>query len=232
MIVSHKNRFIFLKTRKTASTSIEISLRPHCGVDDIITRITEDDGDGIVSGPRNYLFPRESWSQAVAARWDKGWRPGAKREDLQGIGYFGHATASELRQRIGADTFGSYFKFSVERNPWDREVSMYFFKFKNVAKKPTFVEYIAGAKDIGNWDIYSIGGKVVTQAIIRYDQLADDLAKVTSYIGLPPVQVVSQAKSGFRPADARDYRAVYDGRSRDLVARLYAKEIEHFGWQF
>ena len=45
MIVSHKNRFIFLKTRKTAGTSIEISLRPYCGPDDIITRITEDDGN-------------------------------------------------------------------------------------------------------------------------------------------------------------------------------------------
>ncbi|MFN4141995.1 sulfotransferase family 2 domain-containing protein [Aestuariivirga sp.] len=232
MIVSHKNRFIFLKTRKTAGTSIEISLRPYCGPDDIITRITEDDGDGIVPGPQNYLFPRADWPQAMAARWDKGWRPGAKREDLKGIGYFGHVTASELRPRVGAAVFDSYFKFSIERNPWDREVSMYFFKFKNEAKKPTFAEYIAGAKDIGNWDIYSIAGEVVTQAIIRYDRLADDLAKVTSDIGLPPVQVLSQAKSGFRPAAARDYRAMYDSRSRDLVSRLYAREIEHFGWQF
>ena len=39
MIVSHKNRFIFLKTRKTAGSSIEIALSKHCGPEDIITKI-------------------------------------------------------------------------------------------------------------------------------------------------------------------------------------------------
>jgi hypothetical protein len=232
MIVSHKNRFIFLKTRKAASTSIEISLRQHCGPDDIITRITEDDGNAITPGPQNYLFPREEWPELARAKWDTGWRPGAKREDLKGIGYFGHATASELRARIGASAFASYFKFSVERNPWDREVSMYFFKFKDEVKKPSFSQYIASAKDVGNWDIYSLGPQVVTQSIIRYDRLSEDLAKVMVHLGLPPVEILSQAKSGFRPASARDYRAMYDDRSRDRVARLYAREIDYFGWQF
>ena len=39
MIVSHKNKFIFLKTRKTAGSSIEIALSKHCGPEDIITQI-------------------------------------------------------------------------------------------------------------------------------------------------------------------------------------------------
>jgi hypothetical protein len=37
MIVSHKYKFIFLKTKKTAGTSIEISLSRYCDEDDIIT---------------------------------------------------------------------------------------------------------------------------------------------------------------------------------------------------
>ena len=43
MIASHQHRFIFLKTRKTAGTSVEIALSKVCGPDDIITEISPED---------------------------------------------------------------------------------------------------------------------------------------------------------------------------------------------
>ena len=58
MIVSHEHRFIFIKTRKTAGTSIEISLSKYCGPNDIITPIAEVDEKIRESlghkGPQNY----------------------------------------------------------------------------------------------------------------------------------------------------------------------------------
>jgi hypothetical protein len=35
MILSHRYRFIFLKTGKTAGTSVEIALSEYCGAEDI-----------------------------------------------------------------------------------------------------------------------------------------------------------------------------------------------------
>jgi hypothetical protein len=43
MIISHEHKFIFLKTRKMAGTSIEIALSRFCGDEDIITPINVPD---------------------------------------------------------------------------------------------------------------------------------------------------------------------------------------------
>ena len=43
MIISHKHKFIFVKTRKTAGTSIEIGLSKFCGPEDIITPLAPRD---------------------------------------------------------------------------------------------------------------------------------------------------------------------------------------------
>src|SRR5947208_16791547 len=51
MILSHKHKLIFIKTAKTAGTSIEVFLSNHCGPQDIVTPIVPP-----VEGhqPRNY----------------------------------------------------------------------------------------------------------------------------------------------------------------------------------
>ena len=43
MILSHEHKFIFLGTKKTAGTSIELALSELCGPDDVITPLTRED---------------------------------------------------------------------------------------------------------------------------------------------------------------------------------------------
>ena len=54
VIVSHKHKFIFIKTRKTAGTSIELFLSRFCGEKDIITPIYPVVPDADYHVPRNW----------------------------------------------------------------------------------------------------------------------------------------------------------------------------------
>ena len=39
MIISHRHRFIYVKARKVAGTSVEVALAKHCGDADIVTPV-------------------------------------------------------------------------------------------------------------------------------------------------------------------------------------------------
>ena len=103
MIVSHKHKFIFLKTQKTAGTSIEIALSKHCGPDDIITPISSEDEKlrkkfGNL-GPQNYVSPI----------WDYGVRDLAKRllRDRRKLRFYNHISANVVRAHVGEHVWNS-----------------------------------------------------------------------------------------------------------------------------
>src|SRR6056297_785309 len=120
MIISHKHKFVFIKTTKTAGTSVEIALSKHCGEQDVITPIMPED-EAIRTkcgyrGPQNYL---------------------PSLPDGTELKLNNHAHAIRALRVIGKQAWKKYFTFSFERNPFDRVVSAYHFIKKNrLAKDP------------------------------------------------------------------------------------------------
>ena len=155
MIVSHRHRFIFVKTAKTAGSSVELYLRQFCGPDDIVPYLVPDDerlARSIGAGrPRNHgirrLMPWEICSEILAdARRRRKW-PKHRR-------YRNHQRANEIPGLIGDVVWREYRKITIVRDPWDTTVSRYYWPSKRRAEDPVAaldeaVEFYDKAVELG-----------------------------------------------------------------------------------
>jgi hypothetical protein len=229
MIINHKYRFIFVKTRKTAGTSIEIALSRYCGPDDIVTKITERDEATRAAlgyqGPVNHLLPRERWT---TRDW---FRHYVRREEIR---YRNHMPALEIRARIGPDIWNSYYKFCFERNPWDRTISAYYWDNRSLGQLPEFEPWLKSPKRsriMSNWPLYAIDGQIAVDKVYRYEDLRGALDELVQRLSLPGPLELPDAKRQTRK-DRRPYQELYSAQAREYVARVCAPEIEAFGYRF
>lgn len=230
MILSHRHRFIFVKTQKTAGTSIEIALSEHCGPDDVVTPITEEDErirrERGAAGPRNY---REPFSPTDPRDWVR--RALGRRRPAR---FWNHISAAEIRERVDPGVWDGYFKFCFERNPWDKVVSFYYFHRDGLegGAPPTLAEFVrSGWGDASDFDRYAIDGEVAVDFVGRYESLDRDLRTAWERIGLPGEPRLPRAKSGYR-TDRRPYAELYGPEERRAVEAFFAREIERFGYRF
>lgn len=231
MILSHAHKFIYIKTYKTGSTSVEAALSGICGPGDVITEASEQ-LRGVRQKPaQNFRLdhpavPKRPLWRRLLGRPERHYHPS--------VGYFEHMPASLVRTYVGEDVWRSYFKFSFERNPWDRQVSWYHYKTKarGEGTRPSFDAFNGDRRRawVENWDLYTIDGNIAMDVVGRYETLAADFAMIVDRIGLTG-QVALPAVNVSRDR-GKDYRAYYTDRSRDLVGAWYVPEIEEFGYQF
>lgn len=230
MIISHEHKFIFLKTAKTAGTSVEIALSKWCGERDIITPVSpEDEKIRRELGYRNAQnfafrildYGANDWAYVLRNRRRKK--------------FSNHIPARLVTQLVGEDIWSSYYKFCFERNPWDRVVSLYYWLHKQ-EPRPSISQFIASgaprALKSKGFDVYTIDGRIAVDRVCRYEQLQEDLNLVCQReLGLPEILTLPKAKGGFR-MDRRPYRDLMNDADRDRVAAMFAQEIAHFGYEY
>ena len=232
MIISHKYKFIFLKTTKTAGTSIELALSRFCGEDDIISEVSPADEKlrrqlGTRGPQHHQAVPLAKYS---VRDWKRLLRRGRRR-----FVYYNHMPAREVKALIGNTIWDEYYKFCFERNPWDRAISWYYWRCSTEPRPPISQFIASGAlrtlKDKG-FGVYAIDGKIAVDRVCRYENLEAELSSVcNTRLQIPEKLALPKAKAGYR-RDRRHYRDVLAEADRDRIAQLFADEIELFGYRY
>jgi len=229
LIISHKYKFIFIKTKKTAGTSIEVYLSNYCADNDIVTPIYPKVESHI---PRNYkgiTFPVietiKSNNIDAAIKIFK--------RSIKCNKYYNHIPAYRVKNNIMKKIWDDYFKFCVERNPWDKVVSLYHLRQKPNNYKKSFIDFIQNSNLPLNYPLYtSKSDKVIVDRVIKYENLNGELSTVFKRLGVPfSGELQVKAKSNFR-TDRRHYQEYYNDNTREIIKNTYSKEIELHGYRF
>lgn len=230
MIISHRHRFIFLKTMKTASSSIEIALSTQCGPDDIITPTRADLGEQRSIPEQNYrlnhpLVPQRPMWRRLLRRPERHYHPT--------VGYYEHIPAWRVKAYVGDDIWRRYYKFAFVRNPWDRQLSFYFYKTRNEQPRRSFDVFMRSKRRamVESREIYAVGDMIAVDFLGRYENLEAQFKQALRVIGLDPASALPRANAS-ENSKHRPYCESYNERTRKLVADWYAREIAEQGYEF
>ena len=218
MILSHAQKFVFLKPMKVAGSSLELSLYPFLQRGDLALPMSVG-RDVLVS--KDVIGP--------------GQEPSVMRLRKQLRHHEPLASALRILRR----PLSGYRVFTVERNPWDRAVSMFFWQRK--AQEPlsfdsartAFGSWVRSGRFVSSFEIYGLSGYCGADYVLRYEHLQEDLAWLSDRLGLPSVIDISphNDKAGVRPAGSYDYLRMYDAETIELVGLVAAREAQLMGYR-
>ena len=208
MIISHKHKYIFVKTSKVAGTSTEIffenlsfSHEPRHCQPEIINE------DGIVGhrGEVDHLEKPPTW--------------------------LNHCNLKKIKKLLNNDDlFNEYFKFSITRNPWDRVVSAY----HHFSPETSFKECVVGGFSKFGQIFHLFGEHIDDVYFIRFENLNEDVEYVCKKIGLDyDMNNFGTYKSEHREhSKNKHYTEYYDEETKSIVAEKCKKDIEYFNYKF
>lgn len=236
MIVSHKHKFIFIHVPKVAGNSIAHALLPCLGSSDLNTC-------PIYLASQEYRAKREAVLRRNEALCKKPLKP--------------HMGIQAVCHLMDVKEFEAYWKFGFVRNPWDREVSLYYFYVQKVCMECLDKKEGGSVEGFHEWllddsidlnpelpaikptslynkrlpqyiHLYSEADELMVDFVGRYESLSRDFDTLTRKLGLGGLQLPRINVSLHR----KDYREYYDDETRALVGSWFQRDIDLFNYGF
>lgn len=207
MIISRLHSFIFVAAPKTGTHSVRQALREHMG-------------DADIEQARLFVTKAFPMPELAALR-------------------HGHITLAQVQPFLDPADFQSFFKFGFVRNPFDRFVSYCAFMTRDqdiFEREPQRVMhhllFDAPPHDhilFQSQHQYLVGadGALISDFVGRVERMQHDYDEVCRRIGIAsrPLDKVNASRRG-------DYRDYYNQQLIDGVAKLYARDLELFDYDF
>lgn len=207
MIVSHRHRFVFTAIPKTGTHSVRHALRTHLGPDDM---------------EQARLFVEKAFPIPELAR----------------IGH-GHISLAEVRPFLGEQEFGSYLKFAFVRNPFDRFISYCAFATSREGTfdrdpKRVMRHFLFTAPPMQHiifrpQHLFITGpdGALLADAVGKVEEMQASYDAIAARIGIAttPLDHANRSRRGA-------YRDYYDQETIDGVAKIYARDLDLFGYDY
>jgi hypothetical protein len=215
MIISHKHKFVYVRAKKVAGTSTEA----------LISKFLEESGYDTTDVITPIL---EGTNLGEASSWNY-------RYEQNSANFENHSPPKHIKNRMGEDTYNSYFKFMNVRNPYDRVVSLYWNRIKDpyIHSAPSharsFKKFVTQR---GHRRLTALHPWAVqVDDFIRFENLEADVNRILSKwfdinkFNLP------KFKTQYR-TDTRHYRDYYDDKTKEIVRAQYQKDLDYFGYEF
>lgn len=225
MILDRSRRLLFVKTRKTAGTSIEVALSQVLGPDAVVSPLRPAEPG---HQPRNHLGLWNPVPEVV--RGHRGVRQTVHELRARRRAW-NHAPYVLIADRFGRRDVERCFSFCVERDPWSKTVSFWRMRLRDQpgVHSEDFDEFVHAPGQVlpSDWHLYTRGGRVAVDRVVRYDRLAVDLPQVLASAGVALPTPLPTAKAA-APARAPDLAA----DTVALIGRVFAREIAEFGFTY
>lgn len=215
MIISLKHNYIYIRTRKTGSSTIESILRKNLGPDDIVVKESLDTLTPIL-------------------------KPGVKLPEDEGL--ITHVPISRVKPLIREDIWDRMFLFTSERHPYDKALSFTHYRLelmgeikrdRMLAKHDGFEGYLDRTVRRGKYSsfvYYSIDGKSVANDYIRLETMRDDMHRIGARIGVPMPDEMPHKRETER-IEHRPARDVLTAAQKDIVFDFCRPEFELLGYE-
>ena len=223
VLISTKYKFIYIKTLKTAGTSVECYLQRFCYKDD---KLPSDVENLVYEVPEKYVNGFISNYGIVGVK-----SGGSIYLNHPEHKWYHHMPISEVEKQFPYEDYQNYIKICCVRNPWDKIVSVFYHLCKKENQIPDKEGFIRNFNQCLNFvndqNLYNLD----EFHFIRFEHLEEDLLSLTKLLKLP-ISDKDQLPHIHQYNYKRNYKDFYNNEMREKVEKVFKDLIQKFNYTF
>ncbi len=142
-------------------------------------------------------------------------------------------TSEQIKKYLTEEQWNSYYKFSIERNPFDRAVSLFFWRGGD-KKYNTIYDFLKkdapGVQGFMNNKIYTINDEVILDKLYQYEDLDFFMSDLSKKLNLKEELRMPNYKAKSHTRKVKDHNEVLDKKSIDLISEMSKDLIKIFNY--